>query len=74
MQTEPFEVDLSVAYPILQIELQHLDFLEETETLAETCFCFLNHSNSSRMPCTLSNGTQTMFLCVRNSIPMNTKF
>ena len=46
----------------------------DRKTLAGTCFCFLNHSNRSRMPCTLSNGTRTMFLCVRNSIPMNTKF
>ena len=46
----------------------------DRKTLAESCFCFLNYSNSSRMPFTLSNGTRTMFLCVRNSIPMNAKF
>ena len=33
MQTEPFEVDVSVACPVLQIELQHLVFPEETERL-----------------------------------------
>ena len=33
VQTEPFEVDVSVACPILQIELQHLVFPEETERL-----------------------------------------
>ena len=70
MQTEPFEVDVSVACPILQIELQHLVFPEETERL------LLKHVSVSGTTVTVPECPVLclMFLCVRNSIPMNTKF